>query len=158
MHLNKNMGRLHGAGRIAGLLWLALPAAVLAAEGTDPAVAKAPFEPLGAGSLLQFTVSLLLVLAAIVVSAWLLRRFGRLQSSANGALRIIGGLSVGARERVVLVQVGKDQLLLGVAPGQVRTLHVLDQPLVIEQGSGAKKAGDHFAERLAAALRGGKPS
>ena len=95
---------------------------------TIPAV-KHVAEPLGAANLLQLTLGLAVVLAAIVGSAWLLRRYGRLQSNMAGALRVIGGLSMGPRERVVLVQVGKQQLLLGVAPGRIQTLCVLDEPI-----------------------------
>lgn len=91
--------------------------------------AKHAADPLAAGNLLQLTLGLVVVLAAIVGSAWLLRRYGRLQSNMAGALRVIGGLSMGPRERVVLVQVGKQQLLLGVAPGRIQTLCVLDEPI-----------------------------
>lgn len=91
--------------------------------------AKHAVDPLAAGNLLQLTLGLVVVLAAIVGSAWLLRRYGRLQSNMAGALRVIGGLSMGPRERVVLVQVGKQQLLLGVTPGRIQTLCVLDEPI-----------------------------
>jgi len=113
-----------------------------------PAV-KTVNEPLGAANLLQLTFGLLVVLAAIVGSAWLLRRYGRLQSGVAGALRVIGGLSMGPRERVVLIQVGKQQLLLGVAPGRVQMLHVLDEP-VAETSHTTDKT--KFAEQLGKAL------
>lgn len=138
------------------LACLASPAVVLAVDGQGFGVGGAPLETQGPGSLLQLVLSLFLVLAAIVSAAWLLRRFGRFQSSAGGALRIIGGLPVGARERVVLIQVGKTQLLLGVAPGRVQTLHVLEQPIAADENVGARRAPDGFADRLAAALRGRK--
>ncbi len=127
-----------------------LPAGARAADKLIHALpAKAMNEPLGAGNLLQLSLGLLVVLAAIVGSAWLLRRYGRLQSGVDGALRIIGGLSMGPRERVVLVQVGKQQLLLGVAPGRIQTLHVLAEP--VSEGSARPPQGG-FAERLAGAL------
>ncbi|MEW8461479.1 MAG: flagellar biosynthetic protein FliO [Candidatus Thiodiazotropha endolucinida] len=47
----------------------------------------------------------------------------------KGMVRVVGGASVGTRERVIVVEVDNQRLLLGVAPGQVRTLHIL-------QGSG----------------------
>jgi flagellar protein FliO/FliZ len=126
-----------------------LPAGAWAADKLVHALpAKTVNEPLGAGNLLQLTFGLLVVLAAIVGSAWLLRRYGRLQSGADGALHIIGGLSMGPRERVVLVQVGKQQLLLGVAPGRIQTLHVLDEPVA----AGTTPPQGSFAERLAGAL------
>ena len=48
------------------------------------------------------------------------------------------------------------QLLLGVAPGRVSTLHVLDKPLV--QAAPRGPANDTFAARLAGVLKQGKPS
>jgi len=126
------------------------PAATWAAEKiVHVPEAKVGKDPLGAASLLQLTFGLLVVLAVIVGSAWLLRRYGRLQSGVAGALRVIGGLSMGPRERVVLIQVGKQQLLLGVAPGRVQMLHVLDEP-VAETSHTTDKT--KFAEQLGKAL------
>jgi flagellar protein FliO/FliZ len=136
--------------RYAALILLGtLPAGAWAVDKVAHALpAKTINEPLGAGNLLQLSFGLLVVLAAIVGSAWLLRRYGRLQSGAEGALRIIGGLSMGPRERVVLLQVGTQQLLLGVAPGRIQTLHVLDEP-VMDAKSPTPSA---FVEKLTAAL------
>lgn len=77
-----------------------------------------------AGSLAQVTVSLLLVLAAVFAAGWVVRKlrgFGKFQS---GAITIIADVSLGMKERAVLVQVGSQQMLLGVAQGQVNALHV----------------------------------
>jgi flagellar protein FliO/FliZ len=100
-------------------------------------------DPVSMASLWQLTLGLLLVLTLIVAIAWLLKRSGRFQIAAGGGLRILGGLSMGARERVVLLQVGDTQLLVGVAPGRVQTLHVLEEPL-----AGAASA-PHNAARFA---------
>ena len=40
-------------------------------------------------------------------------------------MRVVGGASVGTRERVVVVEVEDARLVLGVCPGRVQTLHVL---------------------------------
>ena len=118
------------------------------------------------GNLVQVTLGLLLVLALIVGIAWLLRRYGRLQSAASGSLKILGGLSIGPRERVVLLQVGDTQLLVGVAPGRVQMLHVLDEPLSTSEISqpsglvGGISGNDvrSFAERLSTAIKQRKPT
>jgi flagellar protein FliO/FliZ len=81
--------------------------------------------PLGADSLLSTVGGLLLVLAIIVGGAWLFKRYGQMPMGGKGMVRVIGGASVGTRERVVVVEVENQRLLLGVAPGQVRTLHIL---------------------------------
>ena len=45
-------------------------------------------------------------------------------------MTVIAALSVGARERVVLVQLAEKQLLLGVSPGRVNLLEAYDQPIL----------------------------
>jgi flagellar protein FliO/FliZ len=108
-------------------------------------------DPLAVTSLWQLTLGMLLVLGLIVAVAWLLKRSGRLQTAAGGGLRILGGLSMGTRERVVLLQVGDTQLLVGVAPGRVQTLHVLDKPLESTHSAAATVAG--FPEQLGRLLK-----
>lgn len=110
----------------------------------------APAEPVGAASLLQVLLALVLVLGLIVGMAWLMRRMGGLTQVGGGVVRVLGGVPVGQRERVVLIQVGSKQLLLGVAPGRVQTLHVLDEPISVNAAAGS---GESFAERLTTALK-----
>ncbi len=109
----------------SGLLAVLMPHAALGAPESVPVGSPA----VDAGSVLQVFLGLVVVLMLIGAVAWLLRHVLRLQPTMSGQLRILGGLSMGARERVVLLKVGETQLLLGVAPGRVHTLHVLDRPL-----------------------------
>ena len=88
--------------------------------------AEKQLSPLGAQSLFETGAGLLLILALIIGGAWLFRRFGQLPMAGKGMVSILGGASVGPRERVVVVKVEDTRLLVGVAPGQVRTLHVLE--------------------------------
>jgi flagellar protein FliO/FliZ len=103
-------------------------------------------DPMAMTSLWQLTLGMLLVLGLIVAIAWVLKRSGRFQMAAGGGLRILGGLSMGTRERVVLLQVGETQLLVGVAPGRVQTLHVLDKPLESMRDTASAVPG--FADQL----------
>ncbi len=109
---------------------------------------------LGFSSLIQLTLGMFAVLTLIMGLAWLLKRSGRFQVAAGGSLKILGGLSMGTRERVVLLQVGDKQLLVGVAPGSIKTLHVLDTPLVT--GNQAVAGNSSFAKQLGAMLGGNK--
>jgi flagellar protein FliO/FliZ len=124
---------------------------LLAALVATPALAASPAapEPMAAANLFQLLFGLVVVLIAIGVTALLLRRLGRLPQGP-GALRVIAGLSLGARERAVLIQVGDKQILLGVAPGRVQALHVLERPVDTAAPMGA--AGG-FAERLAQLMK-----
>lgn len=92
-------------------------------------------------SSVQLLASLALVLAVIVGLGWLSRRLNRLQPRRARSLQMIDVLPVGARERVALVQVGSTQLVLGLAPGRVQTLHVLDTPPADEQEVASERDG-----------------
>ena len=124
---------------------------VEAAPEGDVAVVSPAQSVVGVGDLLQVLLALLLVVALIVITAWFMRRYSGASHSRNGALRLLAGISVGQRERVVLVQAGEVQLLLGVAPGEVRTLHCFDKPVLLDTEGG--KGGERFAERLMAAMQ-----
>jgi len=123
--------------------------ATLAALAATPALAAVAPEPMAAANLFQLLFGLIVVLIAIGVTAFLLRRLGRLPQGP-GALRVLAGLSLGARERAVLIQVGDKQILLGVAPGRVATLHVLERPVDTAAVPGV--AGG-FAEKLAQLIK-----
>ena len=85
--------------------------------------------PTSAGSLLQVTFSLALVLAAVFVAAWLVRKFKGFGRFGGGAIRIVADTALGPKERAVVIQVGEQQLLLGVTQQQVNLLHVLPTPV-----------------------------
>ena len=106
------------------------------------------------GYLMQLVGGLLVVLVSIVVLAWFAKRFNRLQTSSDGSLQIIGGISMGARERVVLVRAGDEQILLGVSPGRINALHVLSDKVDTNDAVVANQAtasGSHsFADKLQA--------
>lgn len=87
------------------------------------APAQSAAERSAAGGILEITLALLVVLAAIFGFAWLARRARMLTGAANGRIEVLADLSLGVKERVVLVRVRDAELLLGVAPGSVSTLH-----------------------------------
>jgi flagellar protein FliO/FliZ len=104
-----------------------------AAEQTKPFAAPQAAEPVastGAGGLAQVTLSLVLVLGAVFAAAWVVRRLRNFGRFGAGAIEIVADVALGAKERAVLVQVGKQQLLLGVTANQVNTLHVLTENVV----------------------------
>jgi flagellar protein FliO/FliZ len=114
----------------AGVLFSLLACAAFAAEKPFAAPQVAQHTPPStAGSLAQVTLSLLLVLAIVFVAAWLMRRLRGFGKFGQNAIQIIADAPLGTKERAVLVQVGNQQLLLGVAPGRINTLHVLTEPV-----------------------------
>lgn len=99
---------------------------VAAAEVSRPANVTPP--SVASGSIVQIIFSLLLVLAAIMLVAWLLKRMNVVRQGSGNLIRVLGGASLGQRERILLVEVGDTWLVVGVGPGQIRTLHTLDRP------------------------------
>lgn len=126
---------------------LARVAVAWAAVWTAPAWA-AP-QPLSAGNLLQVLLGLILVLALLLAVAWGLRRLTPGHLAAGRFLRVVGGLMVGPKERLVLVEIHETWLLLGVGGGQVRLLHSLPRPEGIEPAA----ATPPFAALLERALK-----
>ncbi|MCB5183771.1 flagellar biosynthetic protein FliO [Methylobacillus gramineus] len=91
------------------------------------------------GSLLRMIVGLALVLGVMVAIAWLVKRLTPGISQQQSVVRIVGGVSVGSREKVVVVQVADRWIVVGVAAGQVSSLANLEagadiSAIVAEQG------------------------
>lgn len=103
--------------------WVQLRLALVTLLVALPAAAAE--EVSASGSLLRMVLGLGVVLGLMVLIAWLMKRFtpGLKQQSV---VRIVGGVSVGSRERVVVVEVADRWLVLGVAPGQVTQLANLE--------------------------------
>jgi flagellar protein FliO/FliZ len=93
-----------------------LTASVHAAEQAAPA---------SPGNLIQVLLGLVVVLALMAGAAWTLKRMGVAGVGANNVAKVIGGVSVGNRERVVVVEVADQWIVVGVAPGRVNALSTM---------------------------------
>jgi flagellar protein FliO/FliZ len=133
-HTSKGNCRLaNNVSTVAGYALFLLLSAICpmlsahAAEETRPAYTP-PSPAVSSGSIVQIIFSLLLVLAAIVLVAWLLKRMNVAQQGSGNLLKVLGGVAIGQRERIVLVEMQDTWLVVGVGPGQIRTLHTLQKP------------------------------
>lgn len=115
------------------------------AETARPAYIPTPPAAVSTGSVMQIIFSLILVLAAVALVAWIMKRINLPQHGAASLLKVIGGVAVGQRERIVLVEVNDTWLIVGVAPGQVRTLHAMAKgQLPVQAGLSAGSADGKF--------------
>ncbi len=136
---------------LTGLLPMpAFAAATVAGIPSTPAATKIALPDL-TGETVHMLWVLGLVLGTIYALSWLLKRTQGRGRSGLRALRSVEALSVGARERVVLIQVGERQMIIGVAPGNVRLLSVLDDPIAAPMA----KTPPAFSETLQRILRRG---
>ena len=129
---------------LAALAVLLASNACLAAA-TPAATPATPPGSLG-GQLAQMVFGLLLVVGLIFFLAWMLRRLQSTAVKGGPVIEIVGSRAIGPRDRLLLVQVGKEQILIGHTPGSIEALHVLAEP--VEVPDGARQATPEFAQRL----------
>jgi flagellar protein FliO/FliZ len=79
-------------------------------------------------SYIQATIALGAIIALLVGAAWLVKKLSGGREFGQGGVKVVGGVVLGPRERVVLLEVGKERLVIGIVPGQIRTLHHLTAP------------------------------
>jgi flagellar protein FliO/FliZ len=92
-----------------------------AAETTAAGLGVGP----GSGAFLEALLGLALVIGLLFLFAFLARRALGGKGFGQGGLKLLGGIALGPRERIVLVEAGDEWLVVGIVPGQIRTLHTL---------------------------------
>jgi len=109
------------------------PAADKTAQVVQPGAALPAAAPSSAGSIGGAVLALVLVVGLIVALGWFARRMPGIGGASNPALKVLGSLSLGPRERVVVIAVGDTQLLVGTGATGTRVLHTLDTPLPVPE-------------------------
>ncbi len=112
------------AMRPSEALFLLLLAPAISIAAAD---APAPSADLN-GELLRVTLTLIGIVVLILAAGWLTRRLQLFSRPSRRRLRCIESLPVGVKERILLVDIDGTQLLIGIAPGSIRTLHMLANP------------------------------
>jgi len=122
---------------------------LFAAIETNTAVAARTVD---SSDIMRWLGALLIVLCLFFICVWLVRKASLFNLTSNNQMRVVGGLSIGAKERIVLVQLGDKQLVLGVCPGRVETLHILEGDDCLVANKENKQEG--FAKKLNDAIIG----
>lgn len=90
-------------------------------------------------AILQMLFGLTLIIGLLFFGAYLLRKLnGGRNFGHSGPLRIVGGLMISARERIVLLEIGNEWVVIGIVPGQIKTLHTLPKGELPAAESGEK--------------------
>ena len=97
--------------------------------GAWPALAATTANPPPSTGLLQWLVSCFLVIGLILLLAWLLKKSRLVPAMAQNQLRVISALPLGNREKLLVVKVGEQQVLLGMTPTNINLLCQLETPL-----------------------------
>ncbi len=105
---------------------------------------KAMVEPLSFESMIQVLAGLTAVLVLFYGLVFVLKRMGSFRTGQGGKMRVIDGVSVGTRERLLLVQVGEKQALVGVSANGISPITVFDQEVITAE----EIAENSFANQL----------
>ncbi len=101
----------------SGISWAADPVA-----SSQSSIVYSPVN-----QIIKMVIGLMIVLGMIFALAWVAKNHMGFNASSNPELKPLAGVLVGQKERVVLVKVGDRQILIGVAPGQINLLHVIEK-------------------------------
>lgn len=127
----------------SALLATALVALWSAGLRAETAVGSGMATPTAVDSLKVFG-ALMLVLAGIGLLAWILRKMRYTGITDGRCLRVVERLPLGARESLLLLQVGEEQVLLSQTPAGIAALHVLSEPVALN----SEVSASSFPERL----------
>ena len=100
-------------------------------QAVQPQTAASTSSPL-----VQVSGALTAIIILILLAAWVAKRFGFTpKTGSSKEMKVSASCSVGARERVVIVDVPDARLVLGVTAGQITHLHTLPPVPVSETAS-----------------------
>lgn len=120
--------------RALALIALAQPALVCAQA--EVAAGAARVEPMSAEYIVKTVIGMIIVIGLIVGLAWLMRRMGHMHGMLSGHIKVVSSLAIGGREKLLLVQVGDEQFLLGATPTQINSLARLASPVAVDAAPG----------------------
>ena len=126
-------------------LQITLGLALSGAVHASPASGTAEIE------IVSFVGSLFVVVVSILAFGWLYSRLRPGLGGGSDAIRVVAARPLGPRERLLVVEVSGEQILVGVSQGSMQTLHTLSQP--IEERRPIARSEGSFAGRLKAMLR-----
>ena len=99
---------------------------------------------------MQVTLGLLVVLGLMAAAAWVLRRFNTAKGNNAAQIKIIGGVSVGNRERVMVVEIADQWIVVGVAPGRVNALATMakQETTIVTDAAPSKNFSSWLAQTI----------
>jgi flagellar biosynthetic protein FliO len=92
-------------------------------------------------SVIQALLAFLLVLVAIPAALAVVRRSRHLGAGRASVIRLTGGLALGPRERIAVVEVGGRWLVVGVTGQSINLLATFDEPPGALPGTAEAPAG-----------------
>ena len=129
--------------QISAVALFLLGQSVVAAE---PVTSTSAFQ--GYESFSQMFFGLIVVLAIIFILASVIKKLNLVNVGGNHVINVLATQNLGNKERLLLVQVGNDQILLGMSPGNIRKVHKLSSNVVMENKGPLTQSDTDFTRML----------
>lgn len=113
--------------------------------------------PLSAEYMVKTVLGLIVVIAIMLGLAWFMRRMGKMNGLVSGQIKILSALSVGTREKILLVEVGGEQFLLGATQTNINRLARIRTPIDTNTPAVFSAEKVTFQSLLAKLRHGAKP-
>jgi flagellar protein FliO/FliZ len=110
-----------------------------------------------AQSQIKLVFVLLVVIVLAIIAAFVLKRFQRFTFQKDGIFKILASMPLGTREKIVLLKVGDEQVVVGVTSHSINPIHILDKSNQVHLGNAADVSSG-FAEKLRQAIAGSTKS
>jgi len=140
---------ISNSARVALALLALMMSSAVSADYLDGRAATPP--PVGSNEVADVGLSLLLIIAVILIVAYLFKRAQAVRGRDGDIMRVLATQPLGPKERILLVEIAGKQLVLGQTSSQIQTLHVLDEPL---ENIAQTPLVTSFAERPVTAIKG----
>lgn len=89
---------------------------------------------------------LVLIVAMIAAIAWLLRRLGMARAAGGSTIRVVSGVTLSNRERILVVEIADQWIVVGVTAGSINTLATMPRQENTAGSAGmAAPGGKNFA-------------
>jgi flagellar protein FliO/FliZ len=86
----------------------------------------------GMANLLQVVGALMLVIIVLLGLAWVLKNHGPKHLLGRVPVRVVGGVNIGGRERVLVIEVADQWIVIGATPNQITPITTLPRQNMAE--------------------------
>lgn len=136
----------------AGFILFLQAALTVAAQGAE----SAPISTSGTAYIGQVLFGLMGVLLLILGLAWLLKRFGQGAMLGSQHMKVLATMPLGTRERLLLVDVAGQQILLGMSAAGIANLHTFEEPVIgVDDDTGHSDFAAKLRDIMQAGLKKG---
>lgn len=124
-------------------------AKTVAAEASQHAI-----KGVSSNHLMHWSIGLIAVLILFFMFIWVIKKIGVIPGYQRENMKVISAITLGMREKLLLVEVGEKQLVLGITPGSINNLLVLEGDERLMHNDKTYSGGSEFSQKLKQLMSG----